>query len=290
MNRESTPMRNPGKRPAAADQAELGTYRLLILLDSSDKALSSLEFAFGLAASHRWDMHLIQLVDLDEFPEHANSLTVSRLISTECRRCANRLESFSEIIQSSGVNASVADTIMLTSRQFDSFRKRVQQIAPDLVVVGRQSFRKRLLDEIVLQSNCPVMVVPETCRKATSSSILLYSENRRRREHELFPLLRFAAIAQLRISMVTVLNKKGLGTRTYKSHLPTSTYATPVNYYQIEGRHALSAVDTFLKRNTFGMVSVILRKHWRFWRLFYRWTYIDMAYKVNVPVVVFKVK
>jgi hypothetical protein len=262
---------------------------MAVLFNSSESAWNSLNYAIHLAHTHGWDIQLHEILDLDEYDEALNPLRLGRLIDVEHRKCNKRLKSLREMIHLKGIRITVAEPLITSALDFDGLQMEGQHVMPDLLVVGQGSLSKSLLRSVVKVAHCPVMIVPAACEPSDSSSIALYAGDRRLAEHVLEPLLDFASRTKQQISMLSVVNRKRFGLRKFEGYLPASTRTTPVSYYQVEGKDVITSVDSFIKENSIDMAAVVFFNHW--WqRIFSRWTDLDLAGAVDVPVLVFKLK
>lgn len=280
-----------GPRPGAARrEPPLGDFRVLCLMNTHCQPDGCLEYGLKMALEHRWSMSLLNMLDLDKIGESDSRFAVEQLIQGEVRRVTVRLESLKEIMEAGGLKVDTEEMVMGSVRQLADFDSRLRSIEPGLIVVGRKSFTPELLDVLVRNTPYPFLIVPDSPTKNSGSSILLYADGKRIKESALFPLLKFAQATHQKVDILSTVNLRGFRKRAFETYLPAATLQMQVNYFQQEGSDPVTAIDCFIKSHPVNILAIILRNRWWMFRVFSRWTYLDLARRLNVPLLVFKMK
>jgi nucleotide-binding universal stress UspA family protein len=263
---------------------------LVLLLDSSESATNAQEYALQLAGVQGCDLEMLYVIDVDQFPESGNPVSMSRLLAEEHKTCSARLSSCRNRAEGKDMKIGASEPVVVGVFQLEVLHETIRRLAPDLVVVSRVSFRRGFLNAVVRNASCPVLIVPETQAATRLNSMLLYSDGKRLKERWLHPVLNFAARTRQKISVLSIVQEGKSGMRKFQSYLPSSAGTSLVDFYRQEGVSSILTIEKFIRKGSFDMVSMILRDHWWFRRLFYRWSCIDLAFGVDVPLLVFKAK
>ena len=132
----------------------------LIPVDATASAYNSLTYALKLARACSARIHLVHVTDLNELVESSNPLVVNRMLGAMERKARNCVAALRELIEDSGIEVLSHDAMI--GNMDAMLQKKIQWLAPDLVIVGRENFRKSTISRLIKTSSCPTLVVPST--------------------------------------------------------------------------------------------------------------------------------
>jgi len=264
------------------------TSGLVLLLDSSESASNAQEYAVHIAAAKGLDITLMYIIDLDQFPESENPVSMSRLLTREHRMRSERFESCKAKAKGKGIRITCSDPLVVSVFHVGLLHENIRRLAPDLLVVARTSFSKTLLKAIIKRTSFPVLVVPEVSLICKPRSLLLCSDGKGLQERDLHALLDFATSTRQQVGMLSIVKSNRVGIRKVQSYLPPATNRSLVDFYRHAGVNSVLTIEKFVRERSFDMVSMVLSDHRWMRRFFSRWSFMDLAYGINVPLLLFK--
>lgn len=131
-------------------------------IDFTPASYNALQYAVLLAKESEGQVKLFHVVDLNELPESDNQVVVSLALDKLLKDAARKFKSLREFISLDAIN--VEEDILMGNVKY-SMINRIEQISPDVIVVGKQSETKikrgSVIHHIIKNTNKPVLVIPE---------------------------------------------------------------------------------------------------------------------------------
>ncbi len=162
---------------AAAPRMKLGDgtrqVSFLIPVDFSASAYNSLTYALKLARACNASIHLVHVTDLGELVESSNPFVINRMLGAMERKAKNCVTALRELIEDSGIEVSSHDAMIGNIDVM--LHKKIELLAPDLVIVGRENFRKSTISRLIRHALSPTLIVPATIEPRIPANIGLCS-------------------------------------------------------------------------------------------------------------------
>lgn len=155
---------NPGDAP----------LHMLIPVSFASDDRHTLAYAARVAATHNGQIHLFHITDLMHLPEFENPLAVRswlREVRTEAMIC---LKSFKDVIEKWGAKVFTAESSIGNTSFL--LQQKVEDLIPDLIIVGQDSLRGHVLSKLTKRVPCPVLIVP----KAIHNSMIYVQVHKKR--------------------------------------------------------------------------------------------------------------
>lgn len=131
-------------------------------IDFTQASYNALQYAVLLAKESEGQVKLFHVVDLNELPESDNQVVVSLALDKLLKDAARKFKSLREFISLDAIN--VEEDILMGNVKY-SMINRIEQLNPDVIVVGKQSEtrikRGGVIHHIIKNTNKPVLVIPE---------------------------------------------------------------------------------------------------------------------------------
>lgn len=179
----------------------------LIPVDSSANAYNSLTYALKLARACNARIHLVHLTDLNELPESSNPFVIHRMLGPLERSARNCVTALKELIEDTGIEVLSHDSVI---GNIDALvLKQIECLAPDLVIVGRDTFCRTTITRMLRTSPSSVLVVPANAEPGPPENIALYTKKAKLPDSSLAPLLRIVRSTTCEFSILGVSTKQG---------------------------------------------------------------------------------
>lgn len=188
--------------PRMAQFHDARRVNFLIPVDSTAGAYNSLAYALKLARACNARIHLVHLTDLNELSESSNPFVISRMLSTIERKARNCVTALRELIEDSGIEV-LSHNAMIGNIDALLF-KQIECVTPDLVIIGRDNFRKATITRMLRTSSSPTLVVPASAEPDLPENIALYTGQARLPERSFNPLLRIVRSTTCEFSIIDV--------------------------------------------------------------------------------------
>lgn len=159
------------------------SFHILIPVGSHKDHEHELTYAAQVAATQNGHIHLYHITDVMELPEFENPFAVRRWLREVRTEASSRLKSFTTAIEQLGAKvfsseSSVGQTSFL-------LQQKVQDLIPDLIIVGEGSLRSQTLSKLTKKAPCPVLIVP----KKVHNSMIYVGVRKRRTKIDSLDLL-----------------------------------------------------------------------------------------------------
>jgi len=156
---------------------------MLIPVSFSSNDEHTLAYAARISATHNGHIHLFHITDLMHLPDFENPFAVRRWLREVRTDTMNRLKSFKEMLEKWGAKvfsaeSSVGNTSFL-------LQQKVDDLIPDLIIVGQDSLRGHVLSKLSKRLPCPVLIVP----KAIHNSMIYVQVRKKRAKIDSLDLL-----------------------------------------------------------------------------------------------------
>lgn len=257
--------------PNVADAFSRG---ILVPVNSSQSAFNALAYALNLARVLPATIHLLYVANIDDVPESNNPVVVNRMLSRLYRKASNCVASLKEMIEESGVKVITAESRV--GKVESIIRNLSEKSLPDMIVIGRGTFEHHLESNLITNSACPVMCIPESTEPKLPTSIILSHQQ----DIHLKSLNRFCKIIQRTSQTLTVLHKerhKSKDVRNIFSHVSESIDVTcqpcpEPDVVRYVDTHAVDLVCLARKNKSFLE------------RIFKRDQVLKLVHELNIPV------
>jgi len=258
---------------------------ILVPVNSSANAFNSLEYALKLAKILNNTIHLFYVIDVnvDEFSE--STIVAHGILERTYRKAEACVESLKEMIEEKGVNVVTAESKignigLMIDRQIDLIR-------PGMIVIGRDCFTSHTINNLISQSACPVISIPGSEPHQLPSSIILTNDHNTFSEKSLNPLLQIIQRTTRELTILSFIKFKK--SRLEKVAVPhEGTNKVLLNYQQIGDAPSANTVDDFVRANAVDLVCTIHRKRSLFKRLLRRSFSAEIAFSLDIPVMIIR--
>jgi len=256
----------------------------LIPVDSSANAYNSLTYALKLARACNARIHLVHVADLYELPESGNPFAIHRMLGSIERKAKNCVTALKELIEDSGIevlshNAVIGNIDALLSRQ-------IECLAPDLVIVGRDTFRKTSTTRMLRTSPSPVLVVPGSAEPVLPENIALYTDHTKFSENSLTQLLRIVRSTTGEFSILSLAKNRDRASIISGPQSKSSDFQTHHHLLK-DGRNSES-IQTFAELNGVDLLCTTFGYPSPLHRLLGRSYTTTLVYSLKIPVMVMR--
>ena len=270
------------KNSSAPPIREASPLRILVPVDATASAFHSLEFALNLARTCDACIQLLYLTDIDNLPESSNPVVVNRMLDRLERKAYNCVESLTEMIEETGVSVHSAESI--TGNVWGMLERKIELLRPGLVIIGKESFSKRLVHNLIAHATCPVLVIPASAPSRLPSSFALSFE-KRPSPFTLGVLPQILKHTAVKLSMLTTEKYHG-ALKKVEHYLASKDYSINLDYTQ----EPLSShtVERFLEAKSADLLCVTRKNRSFIARIFHSCKVSDMVARLTIPVLVLK--
>ena len=258
---------------------------ILVPINSSASAFNSIEYALNIAKALNTTIHLVYVTDLDDLPESNNPLVISRMLNRFERKAALCVESLKEMIEESGVKVPTAESGIGNVESL--IQSRIKFLTPGMIVIGRDSFGKQALNNLVDQATCPVVFVPEKAKAALPNSFVL-ALNDDRIPNSIYPLLKIIQQSTRQLTVLCAVRRKRNEFNSFQSQLFGANCDVSIKYLQHKGPMKATGLDNFVNANEVDLLCVVRGKRPLLRRIFTRDLSTRILHAVEIPVLVVK--
>jgi hypothetical protein len=258
---------------------------ILVPVNTSAGAFNALAYALNLARALHSSIHLFHVTDARDLPDSGNPLVIGRMLDRMETKASNCVVSLKEMIEESGVQVGRAESMVGNVERLVA--NKVEELMPEVLVLGQSSLPGPLIKSIVRQSGLPVIIVPDGAPAQLPESTMLSALGS--------PFSR---------SSMNIVNKLVLGTTTsvtavsYRGNRKSKDACDLIGRYlprgmraridevQISDTRNTREVADFIRAHDFDLVC-LARNQRPFWkRLFSTDTLYELAFRLEVSVMV----
>jgi nucleotide-binding universal stress UspA family protein len=257
---------------------------ILVPVNASSSAFHSLEYALHIARVLHTSIHLFHVTDARELPESGNPIVVNRILERLDRKAANCVASLKEIIEESGVKVHTAESVVGNVEQL--LYKRMAELSPTLIILGRDSFSKHLLSRMISHAAYPILVIPESVPPRLPSSIILSYDQSELPAKKLDVLFKLVQRTTQELTVLSIAKRKHQGKQRVQRYQVEPNSSFLVNYYQTEEPADGHGIEIFVSTNEVDLICTLRQKRAFLDRIFDRNAPLDLIYHVSIPVLV----
>jgi nucleotide-binding universal stress UspA family protein len=196
------------------------------------------------------------------------------------------MESLKEMIEESGIKVPTAESWVGKVELL--IRNRIEFLTPCMIVIGRDSFRKQALNNLVDHATCPVLFVPQNANASLPSSFALRPSNDLILPKTSYPLLKIIQQTTRRLTILTGSRSNTSEVNIFQDQLTDPNFNLSVTYLQAECPTDANAMRTFITSNAFDLLCVVRDKRTILQRLFTKDPAEQLVHAVEIPVLVVK--
>lgn len=279
-------IRNISRNRVASEKREDLRPGILVPVNSSTSAFNSLEYALQLARVLNSSIHLLYVADVDEIPESNNPIVVNRMIDRLDRKAANCVESLREMIEESGVTVTTAESRV--GKVETLILNYSNQIAPGLIILGKDSFAKAKINRVIDEVESPVLCVPQSAPPRLPISITLSSHQNILFDKAVDTLLKIIQGTTRELIMLNVVKRKR-SSLTDQLSIVSARGNVVVSCHQHVDSELVSGVCNFVETNGVDFLGVTQKRQSFFGKLFRRNVIPDLLRSLTIPVMIIKV-
>lgn len=251
----------------------------LIPVDSSASAYNSLTYALKLARACNARIHLVHVTDLNELVESSNPFVVNRMLSAMERKARNCVTALRELIEDSGIEV-LSHEAMIGNIDV-MLQKKIKCLAPDLVIVGRENFRKSTIVKLIRTSLSPTLVVPAATEPRLPENIAWYPDQSASPGRLLNSLNRITSMAFGEFAQNLITERNGRTTDTQ-----INVDGPRIHHLPVTGDMNMQTIATYLQANSIDLLCTVHVYSSLLHRII-KWSRSsNFIYNLNMPVMI----
>ncbi len=268
-----------GEKPKNGRSKAFSPVRILVPIDSAGNAFNSLAYTIRLAKAWKAGIHLFYIIDIDEVPISESAVMVEGAMNRLEAKASTCLQSLRELIHEMGVEVISAESEIGSVKSL--LQKKIESAGPDMIVTGQSGVHKGLLNSLVRQATCPVLIVPDAATPGVPLSVLLWSDQGDLSDLDLKSM---EAILKRSRQLHILSNARGrlrgpnrVGGEEYSIHLHTA-----------EGAEPLKAIQQFVQDHPVDLVCSFLPEQSFLQRILGQCVPLELARQLSIPVLILR--
>jgi len=249
----------------------------LIPVDFSASAYNSLTYALKLARACSARIHLVHITDVNELVESSNPFVINSMLTVMERKAKNCVTALRELIEDSGIEVLSHDAMIGNIDVL--LQKKIKYLSPDLVIVGRENFRKSSITRLIRASLSPTLVVPSTTEPRLPESIALCPGRSASPRTLLSSLKRITSAATELTPCLTSVNR-GM------EDMRISVDNPRIHHYPKAEAMNTQALSSFAKAHSIDLLCTVPVYASRLHRAMKLSRSCDLIFKLNMPVMI----
>jgi nucleotide-binding universal stress UspA family protein len=266
--------------PTAHDWSGISSSKILVPVDSSQGSYNALAYALNLARSWNAGIHLIYIININDIPDSESPFMIASMVDRLDAKASVCLESLTEIIEETGIAVVSAECEIGHVGQL--LRRKIDVVAPDLVVAGQTMLHRKTLPSLATQIPCPVLLIPEATPSELPKSVVLSCDEAF--DHGYEAMVSFIKRKFLKSDADSVLNEE----RNNHNYASGTKAYEPIYFYALKKAETAQSIEECLRAHKSDLFCLVLKDHSFFSRLFYRHAPISLVQSLSVPVLITK--
>jgi nucleotide-binding universal stress UspA family protein len=258
------------------NSAPASLTRVLIPVSFSDLSYNALAYALKLVKAFNGVIDLFHIIDLDDVVESDNPVVVKRWMMKREKESASRIQGLCEIIDESQVYVS-SSTVVIGHKRSSMLRK-IHELGPDLIVLGKSSKSDNLATYISENSSCAVLAVPFSPGTGIPSRIALAADQKPITESSLSSFFRIVQHTTQSFSLLRPQQEKSGGAKQSAREIYVNGHDLKINYINSE------SIVSYVAHNQVDLLCTIRRKKSFIRRFFLKHRATEIADHLDIPV------
>jgi nucleotide-binding universal stress UspA family protein len=257
---------------------------ILVPVNSSASAFNSIEYAMKIAKALNTTIHLLYITDLNDLPESSNTIVINRMLDRFELDAAMCVESLTEMIEECGIKVPTAESRVGNVELL--IQNRIEFLAPGMIVIGRDSFRKQAVDILIDQATCPLLFVPKNADASLPSSFALRLNKDLIPPKSVYPLLKIIQQTTQRLTILSDHKKSNLD--PFQNQVIEPNFKLSITYLLHENTMDAKVMRTFIRSAGFDLLCVVRDRRPFFKRIFTKDPAARIVHTVEIPVMLVK--